>query len=104
MPLEQLATVTPEQAVAHPNWSMGAKISVDSAPMMNKGLEVIEAHWLFNMPLGNIEVIVHPQRIIHSVVSYQMAVTLPLKVHFIAVLARMKSLVVNWLKSTPSSV
>lgn len=61
-----LGTVTPQQAVAHPNWSMGAKISVDSATMMNKGLEVIEAHYLFGMPAERLEVIVHPQSIIHS--------------------------------------
>ncbi len=69
-PLSQLQHVTPEQACAHPNWSMGRKISVDSATMMNKGLEVIEAHWLFNVPAEAIEVIVHPQSIIHSLVQY----------------------------------
>lgn len=69
-PIEQLASVTPEQAIAHPNWSMGPKISVDSATMMNKGLEVIEAFWLFNMPLENIDVVIHPQSIIHSLVQY----------------------------------
>ena len=74
--LEQLAEVTPEQAVAHPNWSMGAKISVDSATMMNKGLEVIEAHWLFNMPLSDIDVLIHPQSIIHSLVQYSDGSTL----------------------------
>lgn len=65
-----LADVTPEQAVAHPNWSMGRKISVDSATMMNKGLEVIEAHWLFGVPAERIEVLIHPQSVIHSMVSY----------------------------------
>lgn len=70
LPLEQFATVTPEQAINHPNWSMGPKISVDSATMMNKGLELIEARWLFNMPPENIEVVVHPQSIIHSMVAY----------------------------------
>lgn len=65
-----LARVTPEQAVAHPNWSMGRKISVDSATMMNKGLEVIEAHWLFGVPAAAIEVVVHPQSVIHSLVEY----------------------------------
>ncbi len=65
-----LAEVTPEQAVAHPNWSMGRKISVDSATMMNKGLEVIEAHWLFGAPASQIEVVIHPQSVIHSMVSY----------------------------------
>ena len=66
----QLQAVTPEQACAHPNWSMGRKISVDSASMMNKGLEVIEAHWLFNIVASQIEVVVHPQSVIHSLVSY----------------------------------
>ena len=69
--LAEMAHVTPEQAVAHPNWSMGAKISVDSASMMNKGLELIEAHHLFSMPEDRIDVIVHPQSIIHSLVSYR---------------------------------
>lgn len=67
---EQLASVTPEQAISHPNWEMGPKISVDSATMMNKGLEVIEAHWLFSVALDDIEVVVHPQSVIHSMVSY----------------------------------
>lgn len=66
----QLADVTPEQAVAHPNWSMGRKISVDSATLMNKGLELIEASFLFDMPASRIDVVVHPQSIIHSLVSY----------------------------------
>ena len=70
-PLEQLATVTPEQAVAHPKWSMGRKISVDSATMMNKGLEVIEARWLFSAPADRIEVVIHPQSVIHSLVDYE---------------------------------
>lgn len=70
-PLESLATVTPEQAVAHPNWSMGRKISVDSATMMNKGLEVIEAHWLFGTAPDRIEVVVHPQSVVHSLVEYE---------------------------------
>lgn len=65
-----LDTVTPEEAVAHPNWSMGRKISVDSATMMNKGLEVIEAHWLFGASAAQIEVMIHPQSVIHSMVSY----------------------------------
>ena len=69
-PLEALAAITPEQACAHPNWVMGRKISVDSATMMNKGLEVIEAHWLFGVPLQQIEVVVHPQSIVHSLVEY----------------------------------
>ncbi len=68
--LQQLTQVTPAQACAHPNWKMGAKISVDSASMMNKGLEVIEASWLFNIPAEYIEVVIHPQSIIHSMVSY----------------------------------
>lgn len=65
-----LDAVTPEQAVAHPNWRMGRKISVDSATMMNKGLEVIEAHWLFGAQPDQIEVVIHPQSVIHSMVSY----------------------------------
>jgi len=68
--LAELEHVTPEQAVAHPNWSMGQKISVDSATMMNKGLEVIEAHWLFGLQSSQIEVILHRQSIIHSMVDY----------------------------------
>ena len=68
--LEQMAEVTPEQAVAHPNWSMGAKISVDSATMMNKGLELIEAHHLFGLAGDRIEILVHPQSVIHSMVQY----------------------------------
>lgn len=68
--LADLDSVTPEQAVAHPNWSMGQKISVDSATMMNKGLEVIEAHWLFGMPSDKIDVLLHRQSIIHSMVDY----------------------------------
>jgi 1-deoxy-D-xylulose-5-phosphate reductoisomerase len=68
---QQLVGVTPEQAVAHPNWKMGQKISVDSATMMNKGLEVIEAHWLFNAPLKQIDVMIHPQSVIHSMVEYK---------------------------------
>ncbi|OOV88638.1 1-deoxy-D-xylulose-5-phosphate reductoisomerase [Oceanospirillum linum] len=67
---DQLAGVTPEQAVAHPNWSMGQKISVDSASLMNKGLELIEACWLFSVKPEAIQVVVHPQSIIHSMVSY----------------------------------
>ena len=67
---EELAQITPEQACAHPNWSMGRKISVDSASLMNKGLEVIEAHWLFGAPAERIEVVVHPQSIVHSLVEY----------------------------------
>ena len=70
LPLEEFQNITPVQAVSHPNWVMGQKISVDSATMMNKGLEVIEAHWLFNVSLDLIEVVIHPQSIIHSMVSY----------------------------------
>ncbi|PKY10241.1 1-deoxy-D-xylulose-5-phosphate reductoisomerase [Acidithiobacillus marinus] len=69
-PLERLEGVTPDQACAHPNWVMGRKISVDSATMMNKGLEVIEAHWLFQLPAEQIDVVIHPQSIIHSMVEY----------------------------------
>lgn len=68
--LSELGDVTPDQACAHPNWEMGRKISVDSATMMNKGLEVIEAHWLFNAPADDIQVVVHPQSVIHSMVEY----------------------------------
>lgn len=68
--IDQLEGVTPEQAVAHPNWSMGQKISIDSATMMNKGLEVIEAHWLFGMTSKEIDVVLHRQSIIHSMVDY----------------------------------
>jgi 1-deoxy-D-xylulose-5-phosphate reductoisomerase len=70
VPLERLATVTPDEACAHPNWVMGRKISVDSATMMNKGLEVIEAHWLFNAAPEQIQVVIHPQSVIHSLVQY----------------------------------
>ena len=70
MALSDLASVTPAQAVAHPNWSMGRKISVDSATMMNKGLEVIEACWLFNTTTESIQVVLHPQSVIHSMVEY----------------------------------
>ena len=69
-PVDTLEEVTPEEAVAHPNWVMGRKISVDSATMMNKGLEVIEAHWLFGASAEQIEVVIHPQSVIHSMVSY----------------------------------
>jgi len=68
---EDMRGVTPQQAVAHPNWSMGAKISVDSATMMNKGLELIEAHHLFQLPLDRVEVVVHPQSIVHGAVVYR---------------------------------
>ncbi|WP_409518925.1 1-deoxy-D-xylulose-5-phosphate reductoisomerase [Pseudomonas sp. DNDY-54] len=70
MPLEQLAAVSPDQACAHPNWSMGRKISVDSASMMNKGLELIEACWLFDAQPDQVEVVIHPQSVIHSMVDY----------------------------------
>jgi 1-deoxy-D-xylulose-5-phosphate reductoisomerase len=70
-PIERLASVTPEQACAHPTWAMGRKISVDSATMMNKGLEVIEACWLFGTDTDRIQVVVHPQSVIHSLVQYQ---------------------------------
>lgn len=67
---EQLSGVTVDQALNHPNWKMGKKLTVDSATLMNKGLEVIEAHWLFEMPYENIDVVVHPESIIHSMVEY----------------------------------
>ena len=66
-----MAEATPEQALAHPNWDMGAKISIDSATMMNKGLELIEAHLLFGLPAEQIEIVVHPQSVIHSMVAYR---------------------------------
>ncbi|QDP01732.1 1-deoxy-D-xylulose-5-phosphate reductoisomerase [Thalassotalea sp. PS06] len=71
LPMEQLTSVTPDQACAHPNWDMGRKISVDSATMMNKGLEFIEAKWLFNLDVGDIQVVLHPQSTIHSMVQYK---------------------------------
>ncbi|MGL4790516.1 MAG: 1-deoxy-D-xylulose-5-phosphate reductoisomerase, partial [Anaerotignaceae bacterium] len=67
----QLENVTPEMALKHPNWSMGAKITIDSSTMMNKGLEVIEAKWLFNIDVSKIEVVIHPQSIVHSAVEYE---------------------------------
>ena len=70
-PLSELLEVTPDQACAHPNWSMGRKISVDSATMMNKGLEVIEACWLFDAPVDKVEVVVHRQSVVHSMVEYE---------------------------------
>jgi 1-deoxy-D-xylulose-5-phosphate reductoisomerase len=70
-PLADLSDITPEQACAHPNWVMGRKISVDSATMMNKGLEVIEAFWLFGLPLEKIKVLIHPQSVVHSMVRYR---------------------------------
>jgi 1-deoxy-D-xylulose-5-phosphate reductoisomerase len=69
--LEELATVTKKQALNHPNWDMGAKITIDSASMMNKGFEVIEAKWLFNLRPEQIEVVIHPQSIIHSMVQFE---------------------------------
>ena len=69
--LDTFDSITPAQAVKHPNWSMGRKISVDSATMMNKGLELIEAHWLFNCPPDKLEVVIHPQSVIHSMVRYR---------------------------------
>ncbi len=70
MPLEAMARVTPDQACAHPNWAMGRKISVDSATMMNKGLEVIEARWLFGLTPDRIAIVIHPQSVVHSMVEY----------------------------------
>lgn len=70
-PLSELEYATPVQAVSHPNWKMGQKISVDSATMMNKGLEVIEAFWLFGLPLSKIQIVIHPQSVIHSLVSFE---------------------------------
>ncbi len=70
-PKEDLEQVTPRQALAHPTWNMGAKVTIDSATLMNKGLEVIEAHWLFDMPYERLEVVVHPQSIVHSMVEFE---------------------------------
>jgi 1-deoxy-D-xylulose-5-phosphate reductoisomerase len=70
LPMEQLESVTPAQALNHPNWEMGAKITIDSATMMNKGLEVIEAKWLFEVPVEKVDVHIHPQSIVHSMVEY----------------------------------
>jgi len=71
MSLKEMANVTPEQALKHPNWNMGKKITIDSATMMNKGLEVIEARWLFDMPAEKINILIHPQSIVHSMVEYK---------------------------------
>ena len=69
-PAERMADATPADALAHPNWTMGAKITIDSATLMNKGLEVIEAHWLYDVPYEHIEVVIHPQSLIHSLVEF----------------------------------
>jgi len=69
-PQESFARITPEEALAHPTWSMGRKITIDSATLMNKGLEVIEARWLFGLPARQVEVLVHPQSIVHSMVEF----------------------------------
>jgi 1-deoxy-D-xylulose-5-phosphate reductoisomerase len=69
-PAERMAGARPEDALKHPNWSMGAKITIDSATLMNKGLEVIEAHWLYDVPYGHVDVVVHPQSLIHSLVEF----------------------------------
>lgn len=74
--LEQLSSVTPEQALKHPNWSMGPKISVDSATMANKGLELIEAHWLFGLPAERLKVVIHPPSLVHAIVQFKDGCTL----------------------------
>ncbi len=71
VPKEQLSDVTPERALQHPNWKMGAKITIDSATLMNKGLEVVEARWLFDIPESRIDVLIHRESIIHSLVEYE---------------------------------
>ena len=71
LPLEKFSTITLDQALNHPNWEMGKKITIDSATMMNKGLEVIEAYWLFNIPAEKIKIVIHPQSIIHSMVEFK---------------------------------
>jgi len=68
--LEQLSAITPEQALQHPTWQMGEKVTIDSATLMNKGMEIIEAHWLFGLPLSHIEVLIHPHSIVHSMVEF----------------------------------
>jgi len=68
--LDELGSVTPQQALNHPNWVMGPKITIDSATLMNKGLEVIEAHWLFGVPADRIDVVIHPQSVVHSMVEF----------------------------------
>jgi 1-deoxy-D-xylulose-5-phosphate reductoisomerase len=70
LPKEAFAGITPEDALRHPTWSMGKKITIDSATLVNKGLEVIEAHWLFGLPVDRVDVIVHPQSVVHSMVEY----------------------------------
>nr|MDQ3327856.1 1-deoxy-D-xylulose-5-phosphate reductoisomerase [Chloroflexota bacterium] len=70
-PLAAMEAVTPRQALAHPTWTMGAKVTIDSATLMNKGLEIIEAHWLFAMPYEQLDVVVHPQSIVHSMVEFE---------------------------------
>ena len=70
-PIDELADVTPEEALNHPTWSMGRKITVDSSTLMNKGMEVIESHWIFDVPFEDIDVVVHPQSIVHSFVEFQ---------------------------------
>jgi len=67
---EQMKNITPEQALAHPSWRMGRKVTVDSATLMNKGLEILEAHWLFGVPVESVTVLVHPQSIVHSMVEF----------------------------------
>jgi 1-deoxy-D-xylulose-5-phosphate reductoisomerase len=70
MPLEEMRRVTPAQALNHPNWDMGPKISIDSATLMNKGLEAIEAKWLFHLEMEQIQILIHPQSVVHSMVEY----------------------------------
>src|SRR5262249_19309058 len=69
-PIEELANVTPEQALKHPTWNMGGLVTINSATLMNKGLEIIEAHWLFDVPVDAVEVIIHPQSIVHSLARF----------------------------------
>src|SRR5439155_5087498 len=70
IPIEQFGNITPEQALKHPTWRMGRRITIDSATLMNKGLEVIEARWLFDIPPGKIDIMVHPQSVMHSMVEF----------------------------------
>jgi 1-deoxy-D-xylulose-5-phosphate reductoisomerase len=70
-PLDAFGSITVEQALTHPTWGMGAKVTIDSATLMNKGLEVIEAHWLFDLPYDRIDVVIHPQSLVHSLVTFR---------------------------------
>src|SRR5690606_35401663 len=70
-PIDAFSTITVEQALAHPTWGMGNKVTIDSATLMNKGLEIIEAHWLFDLAYDQIDVVIHPQSLVHSLVTFR---------------------------------